>query len=83
MNRVSKTLLMGSLAAGLAFIQASCSKEPPPPKPAVVDNGRPETRSIEAADSIGYNGKEIRHKLDKALDANDATSKQMDQAANQ
>ncbi len=69
--------------AGLILIQASCSKAPPPPKPTVADTGRPETRSLEAADAIGYNGKEVRHKLDKALDANDATTKQIDQAAEQ
>jgi hypothetical protein len=75
-------VLIGTVA-GLVLIQVSCSKEPTPPKPAVADTGRPETRSIEAADAMGYNGKEIRHKLDRALDANDATTKQMDQAANQ
>lgn len=54
----------------LALALGACSKEPPPPKP--VDNGRPETRSLEAADAMGYNGKEVRQKVDKALDANDA-----------
>lgn len=53
----------------LVMLTAACSKEPPPPKP---DTGRPETRSLEAADAMGYNGQAIRKKVDGALDANDA-----------
>lgn len=48
-----------------------------------VDTGRPETRSIEAADAMGYNGKEIRNKVDGALDANDAHNAQLEQMNNQ
>jgi PBP1b-binding outer membrane lipoprotein LpoB len=61
--------LMGTL-----FV-AACS-EPPPPK-TVIDTGRPETKSLEAADAIGYNGKAIRQKVDKGLDANDANNERM------
>lgn len=58
------------------LVLAGCSKEPPPPKP-VMDSGRPETRSLEAADAVGYNGKQVRQKVDAALDANDAHNADM------
>jgi hypothetical protein len=45
----------------------------------VPDTGRAETKSIEAADAMGYNGKEIRQKLDGALDANDAHNEKLEQ----
>lgn len=59
---------------------AACSKEPPPPKP---DTGRAETRSLEAADAVGYNGKAIRQKVDGALDANDAHNAQLEKEMQQ
>jgi len=61
---------------------AACTKQEPP-KPMISDTGRPETRSVEAANAVGYNGTAMRQKLDKALDANDAQTQKMDQAANQ
>ncbi len=64
----------------LAAMLAACSKEPPPPSPA-VDHGRPETRSLEAADPMGYNGHAVREKVDSALNANDAANAQLEQAA--
>ncbi len=64
----------------VASMMAACSKEPPPPKP---DTGRPETRSLEAADAIGYNGKAIRKKVDGALDANDAHNAQLEKEMQQ
>ena len=57
------------------LLLAACSQEPPPVKP---DTGRPETRSLEAADAVGYNGKEIRKKVDGALDANDAHNAELE-----
>lgn len=80
-NGVSTFAVM-SMAACLGFSVTACSKQEPP-KPIVSDNGRPETRSVEAANAIGYNGTAMRKKLDKALDANDAEAKKMDQAASQ
>ena len=59
----------------VASVMAACSKEPPPPKP---DTGRPETRSLEAADAIGYNGEAVRTKVDGALDANDAHNAELE-----
>lgn len=59
----------------LLLLLSACSQEPPPVKP---DTGRPETRSLEAADAVGYNGKEIRKKVDGALDANDAHNAELE-----
>lgn len=59
----------------LGLLLVACSKEPPPSKP---DTGRPETRSLEAADAVGYNGKAIRKKVDGALDANDAHNAELE-----
>lgn len=76
-------LLIGFyMASCLGFGIVGCSK-PEPPKPIVSETGRPETRSVEAANAIGYNGTAMRQKLDKALDANDAQAQKMDQAADQ
>lgn len=60
----------------------ACSK-PEPPKPIISERGRPETRSVEAANAVGYNGTALRQKLDKALDANDARTQKIDQATDQ
>ncbi len=61
------------------LLLAACS-EPPPPK-TVIDKGRPETKSLEGADAIGYNGKAIRQKVDGALNANDANNARIQKEA--
>lgn len=63
---------------GVVFVLLlqACSQEPPPAK--VPDTGRPETRKLEAADAIGYNGKAIRKNVDKALDGNDAHNAELE-----
>lgn len=71
-----------AIGIGLGLVVVACSK-PEPVKPIVSDTGRPETRSVEAVNAIGYNGTAMRQKLDQSLDANDAQNQKMDQAANQ
>lgn len=71
-----KKILLALLAT---FTLLACQKEPESPKAVVPDTGRAETKSIEAADAMGYNGKEIRQKLDGALDANDAHNEKLEQ----
>lgn len=66
--------------AVIVLLQA-CSQEPPPAK--APDTGRPETRNIEAADAMGYNGKAIRKKVDGALDANDAHNAELEKQMQQ
>ena len=70
------------LGFGVILLLAACQKEPTPVK-TEPDTGRPETKSIEAADAMGYNGKEIRQKVDGALNANDAHNAQLEQETNQ
>ncbi|GAC1373738.1 MAG: hypothetical protein NVS3B3_08390 [Aquirhabdus sp.] len=70
--------MVGCLGLGVV----ACSKEEPR-KPLISNTGRPETRSVEAANAVGYNGTAMRKKLDKALDANDAQTQKMNQAADQ
>jgi Holliday junction resolvasome RuvABC DNA-binding subunit len=80
MNTTMRIFTMLAIGASLGL--SACSKSEPP-KPLISDKGRPETRSVEALNAVGYNGTAMRQKLDKALDANDAQSKKMDQAADQ
>jgi hypothetical protein len=70
----------GWILAAAALLGA-CGKEPPPRAP-TVDTGRPETRSIEAADAAGYNGKLIRQKVDNSLNANDDYNRQLQEQGN-
>jgi hypothetical protein len=60
------------------LLLAACS--PPPEEGKVSDSGRPETRSIEAADVLGYQGKPVRQKVDAALDTNDQRVDQLNQS---
>lgn len=69
MNSRFKKVVIPVVALSLMML-AACS-DPPPPK-TVNDTGRAETRSLEAADAMGYNGKAVRQKVDGALNANDA-----------
>lgn len=82
MNQTFRMLTMLGMVGCLGFGVIACSKQEPP-KPIVSDTGRPETRSVEAANAVGYNGTAMRQKLDKTLDANDAQTQKMNQAAEQ
>ena len=65
----------------IALALSACS-DPEPPKagPVAADKyqGRAETKSIQAADAIGYDGTAIQKKLDGALDANDRRMEELD-----
>jgi outer membrane murein-binding lipoprotein Lpp len=60
----------------LVLLLSACSQESPPPHK--VDTGRPETRTLEAASAVGYDGKAIRKKVDGALDANDTHNAELE-----
>ncbi len=64
-------------AVAALLLLSACSR--PPPEGEGSDEGRPETRGIEAADPIGYDGRAIRKKVDKVLDLNDQRTQQLDQ----
>lgn len=63
-------------------ILALCACSAPAPPPAAntqtQDAGRPETKSIQAADAVGYDGTAIRGKVDTALDQNDQRATDID-----
>ncbi len=84
LNNTRGTTVRGMLALMLLVSGGlvGCHKDLPPPHP-TEDHGRPETKSIEGINAVGYNGTAVRQKLDKALNANDAANKQMDEAASQ
>jgi outer membrane biogenesis lipoprotein LolB len=76
MKAASRALL---LLAGLVL--NACSR-PEPAKPAEPEagayQGREETRTLQNADNIGYDGTGIQKKLDGALDKNDQRSADLD-----
>jgi hypothetical protein len=78
MNQFVKYAILMGLTGGVIFGFTQCRHEPPAPAPKVIDTGRPETRSIEAADGLGYNGKAIRKQVDAALNAQDQTGQRID-----
>jgi len=80
MNSRFKKVIIPVLTLSLMML-AACS-DPPPPK-TVNDTGRAETRSLEAADAMGYNGKAVRQKVDGALNANDAHNAELEQQMQQ
>lgn len=69
------------IALGAAMLLVACAPREPEGK--ASDQGRPETKAIEAADPLGYEGKAIRKKVDQALDANDQRKDQLDRAIDQ
>ena len=65
----------------LSILALSACSAPTPPQAANTqgqDAGRPETKSIQAADAIGYDGTGIRGKVDAALDQNDRRATDID-----
>lgn len=65
---------MRALHLVLLAVICACSKPAPSEKPAEADSayqGREETRALQNADNIGYDGTGIQKKLDVALDKND------------
>ena len=59
---------------------SACSAPAPPPaaNTQTQEEGRPETKSIQAADAVGYDGTAIRGKVDAALDQNDQHAADID-----
>jgi len=71
------TALLIMLMAGTS----GCSNPPPPeaaPEQAAGYQGRDDTKALQNADNIGYDGTGIQKKLDKALDQNDRHAADID-----
>ena len=73
--------IVGAVALGALLLSGCGRREEDTGK--VSDHGRKETRSIEAADVVGYDGKAIRKKVDKALDTNDQRVDQLNKEIDQ
>lgn len=45
-----------------------------------MPGGRPETKTLQAAGLVGYDGQQLRKGVDKVLDATDQRNKQLENA---
>jgi hypothetical protein len=72
MNYLKIMTLISLLLAGCS----SSSQTPVPEK----SQGRPETKTIEGASAVGYDGKAIRKSVDTNLNRNDEHNQELDKA---
>jgi hypothetical protein len=63
------------------FFILSCGSGSPAPKAKDLPQGRAETKVVEGATAAGYNGSQMRKKIDKTLDQNDERNKEIEKAA--
>ncbi len=63
------------------FFVLSCGSGSPAPKAKDVPQGRAETKVVEGATAAGYNGSQMRKKIDKTLDQNDERNKEIEKGA--
>jgi Holliday junction resolvasome RuvABC DNA-binding subunit len=59
-----------------------CGSEKTQP-PAATNTGRPDTKAVEAARAVGYDGKQMRKSVDKALDGTEQRNKELQDALKQ
>ena len=57
-----------------------CYSETNKPNGKAKDQGREETKMIEAVDAVGYDGKAIRQKVDEVLDDNERRIRELEEA---
>ena len=53
------------------FLFVGCNEKPKAVEPKDKDGARQSTKTLEAADLVGYDGKRLRKTTDRVLDAND------------
>lgn len=61
---------MRKILLGLILCLTACTAAPQEPV-AVKDQGRPETKKLEGASAVGYDGKAVRGAVDSTLNKND------------
>ena len=59
----------------------SCGSGNPAPKAKGTPEGRSETKVVEGASAVGYDGSQMRKKIDKVLDRNDERNKEIEKGA--
>lgn len=58
-----------------------CGSGSPAPKPKDAAPGRAETKVVEGASAVGYNGSQMRKKIDKVIDRTEERSREIDRGA--
>jgi hypothetical protein len=58
-----------------------CGSGSPAPKARDAAPGRAETKVVEGASAVGYNGSQMRKKIDKVIDRTEERSKQIEKGA--
>jgi hypothetical protein len=71
---------LSCLVFAMLFV-LSCGSGNPSPKAQGTPEGRSETKVVEGASAAGYNGSQMRKKIDKVLDQNDARNKEIEKSA--
>ncbi len=71
----------------LSFLISGCGSDKTPPpateaaKSQVITNSfRPDTKAVESGSMVGYDGKQMRKSVDKALNGMDAHNKDLEKA---
>ncbi len=65
----------------LALFVVSCSSGSPSPKAGDTTQGRPGPKIVEGASAVGYNGSQMRKKIDRVLDRNDERNREIEKGA--
>jgi hypothetical protein len=63
------------------FFVLGCGSGNPAPKAKGTPDGRSETKVVEGASAAGYNGSQMRKKIDKVLDRNDERNSEIEKGA--
>jgi hypothetical protein len=71
---------LSCLAVAMLFV-LGCGSGSPAPKAKGAPEGRSETKVVEGATAVGYHGSQMRKKIDKTLDQNDARNKEIEKSA--
>ncbi|MCM0083383.1 hypothetical protein L4X63_17500 [Geomonas sp. Red32] len=65
------------MVSALVVLMAGCSSSSQPHAPE-TSQGRPETKTLEGASAVGYDGKAIRNSVDNTLNKNDQHNEDLD-----
>jgi hypothetical protein len=81
-------VMVFAITIGLLFVillgcDAGKPKASGPESTPTAASGRPDTRGLEAASAVGYDGQAMRRSVDKALNANDARLAEQQKAIEQ
>ena len=73
-----RRLVTVAISMGLIL---GCGSGSPAPKAKDAAPGRPETRVVEGATAAGYNGSQMRKKIDKVIDRTEERSREIEKGA--